>query len=89
MKNLNDIIARAKLEIEAWFARQSREPFTDFYWWYVPSTPERDGGFLIAADRPANGDYAIAGSLGKHLTKEQNLQRFLETARRLPILSMQ
>lgn len=89
MKDINDVIARAKLEIEAWFARQCREPFTDFYWWYVASAPERDGGFLIAADRPANGDYAIAGSLGKNLTKDQNLQRFLDTARRLPILSMQ
>ncbi|MGL5715105.1 MAG: hypothetical protein ACRCX2_18960 [Paraclostridium sp.] len=86
MKNMQDISNRAKAEIEQWFPKQCQNPFIDYYWWYIETTPEHDGGFLIAADRPINHSYAIAGQLGKHLTKEQNLYKFLETARTLPIL---
>lgn len=89
MKNMADITAAARLEIEAWFAKQCQNPFADYFWWFLATTPEHDGGFLIAQDRPVNQDYAIAGKLEKHLTKEQNLSRFLEIARRLPILSIQ
>lgn len=88
LRNFNDITVRVRAEVEAWFTRQCREPFTEFYWWYAETTPQRDGGFLIAAEKPANGDYAIAGRLERHLTKDQNIARFLEVVRRLPILSL-
>ena len=87
MKNMEDIRIRARLEVEQWFNIQCANPFNDYYWWYMESTPEHDGGFIIAQDRPANSDYTIAGKLGKHLTKDQNIYQFLEVARRLPILS--
>ena len=86
MKNMSDISAAARREVETWFTKQCRESFSDFFWWYQETTPSHNGGFLIAKDRPANADYAIAGKLQKHLTKDQNLALFLDVARRLPIL---
>lgn len=87
LESWKDIVAMAEAEIDQWFPRQCREPYTDFYWYYMETTPEHDGGFLISKDKPANPDYLIAGKLAKHLTKEQNLYQFLETAGRLPILA--
>ena len=87
LRNWNEIVVRARTEIELWFPRQCQNSFTEYSWWYIESSPAHDGGFLIAEDKPANTDYLFAGALGRHLTKEQNLQKFLDTARRLPILA--
>lgn len=89
MNTWQDVTNRARMEIEQWFPRQCREPFTDFYWFYMETTPEHDGGFIICKDAPANADYKIASKLGKHLTKDQNLYQFLEVAGKLPILALQ
>ena len=85
MKNMEEIYNMALLEAKQWFAKQDA-PFTDYYWYYTETTPEHDGGFLIAADKPANSDYAIAGRLRRDKTVEQNVTMFCEIARRLPIL---
>ena len=87
MKDWNEIVNRAQMEVEQWFVKQCRNNYINYYWYYIGTTPEHDGGFLIAEDKPVNSDYAIAARLEGYLTKDQNLYRFLEIARRLPILS--
>ena len=85
MKNWNEVVTRATLEVEQWFIKACRTP-APHYWFYIEATAEHDGGFLIAETQPANPDYKQLDALGVHLTKEQNLHRFLEVARSLPIL---
>lgn len=89
MKNWKELSERAQMEIDQWFPKQCRNEYTDYYWYYIETTPEHDGGFLICENPPANPEYKLAmpEKLGKHLTKDQNLYRFLEIARRLPVLS--
>ena len=87
LKNWQEIVARAAAEIELWWLRQCHDVHKEFSWWYMESSPEHDGGFLIAEEAPANNHYFFAGVLGRHFTKEQNLYKFLDIARRLPILA--
>ncbi len=86
MKNMADISSRARAEVEEWFPRQCQEPSRDFFWWYRETTPEYDGDIMIASEKPG-GSYIPSLRLGRHLTQEQNVYRFLEIARRLPILA--
>lgn len=88
-KNWEEIVNRAAAEVELWWAKQCRNTSATFFWWYLPSSTEHDGGFLIAETNPANPEYQPAGELRKDWTREQNLWKFLESARQLPILAWQ
>ena len=87
MKDMNDIHAVIKAELDQWFSHQCREPYSDFYLYYLPTTAEHDGGLLIAKDKPENPDYLLAEKVRKDLTIEQNHYRLAELVRRLPILA--
>jgi len=88
MKNWDAIAEAAELEIKHWFPKQCQNQNEDYYWYYEESTAEHNGGFLICKEQPANPEYKLATPerLGKGITKEQNLRRFLNVARFLPIL---
>jgi hypothetical protein len=88
MKNLQDISQKMKMELQA--TKQARfHSDEDYYVWYMPTTNEHNGGFLILKDKPANPDYqTIAMRLRRDYTEEQNLYAFMEIARKLPILSI-
>ena len=90
MTNLHDISVRAMAEIEQWFPRQCELPSIDFYFWYLPATPEHDGGLLIARERPANLDYRRSMRLRRDMTIAQNHCQFMQHyAPQLPVLSTQ
>ncbi len=55
MKNRADIETRLLNELGTWFPRQCENVYEDFYLWYAPTTAERDGGILIAKERPTEG----------------------------------
>lgn len=87
LTSMDDIRAKARSLVEEWFTKQCHNPLQEFCWWYRETTVDQDGDFVIAVSRPEI-DYFCAGQLGRHLTKDQNLMRFLEIARGLPILSL-
>ena len=90
MKTLADIETRLKQELWQWVTKQSTNIYDAYYLYYLPSSPEHDGGLLIAKDKPANTDYQLAWPqrISPAATVEQNfnLLRF-EVLRTLPILS--
>lgn len=86
MKDMNDIHAVIKAELGQWFTRQCRDPYSDFYLYYLPTTAEHNGGLLICKDKPANPDYILSERIRKDLTVEQNHRHLAEICRRLPIL---
>jgi hypothetical protein len=90
MNNWNDIQTAVKNEITHWFGLQCRDPFSDFYLYYLPSTPEHDGGFIICKDQPANPDYILAtpNRMNKGATIEQNLGMLEPILQKLPVLSI-
>jgi len=89
MKNLADIQARLKIELDQWFIKQCRNNFEDYYLYYLESKPEHEGGIIIAADPPANSEYQLAGGgpINKGATVEQNFNALQPIINRLPILS--
>ena len=89
MKTWDDVVSRAKAELDQWFFMQCKDT-ASYYWYYMPSSPEHNGGFLICKDKPANPDYLLVmpEPLGQGLTKTQNLNRFLKVAAHLPILEV-
>ena len=88
MKTLADIQTRLKIELNQWFIRQCRNVYEDYYLYYLPSTPEHDGGLIICKDTPHNPEYKLVqGRINKGLTVEQNFYALQQTIRRLPILS--
>jgi hypothetical protein len=86
MKNMNDVHNRIKAELDQWFPRQCRNDFEDYYLYYLPTTPEHDGGISICKDKPANPDLILSERIRKDLTIEQNHNRLAEVCRKLPIL---
>lgn len=86
MKNLTDLQNRLRAEIEIWFPKQCADP-SQFYLYYVETTPEHDGGFGIYRDKPANPDCKVAAKLEAGSTKDQNFNRLQAILRTLPILS--
>jgi len=91
MKNQADIETRLKAELQVWSKRQSKNIFADFYLYYMESTPEHDGGFIICEVAPPNKEYQLAMGerINKGATIEQNFN-WLRSGimRRLPILSI-
>lgn len=88
MKNISDVAAILRAEIDQWFPKQCALGDTPFYLYYMETTPEHDGGILIARDKGANTDFhRVAAQLSIGQTKEQNFQRLIQICHTLPILS--
>lgn len=90
MKTEADLRARLKAELSNWFQRQCQNPYDDFHLYYLPTTPEHDGGILICSETPANPEYqlAIPEAIRKGCTVEQNFNWITqEILRRLPVLA--
>ena len=89
MKNLADIQTRLKNELDQWFIKQCRNVYEDYYLYYLESSPEHDGGLLIAANKPANSEYKMAGGgrINKGATIQQNFNTLRPILNRLPILT--
>ncbi len=90
METLQDIQDRLKIELKLWLTRQVNNPYEDYYLYYIESTPEHDGGIIIAVDPPANKNYKMAGAgrINKGATIEANFTILQDTIRRLPVLSI-
>lgn len=91
MKNIADLETRLLNELEQWFVRQCKDPFADFYLYYLPTTAEHDGGILICAEAPANPEYKLAMSerIYKGDSVGQNFNRIRrDVLRTLPVLSL-
>ncbi len=90
MQNMQDVQREATRVANIWFGQQCRDPFTDYYWWYKESTAERGGELAISPECPSEGfKLARPERLGKSLTVEQNVWRFMDLAQKLPILDPQ
>ena len=91
MNNMQDIVDRVRSELTHWFPIQCRDLYTRFYLWYLPSSPERDGGIMIAREKPAPGwMIADAQHISRNSTVEQILNTWLSnrTLSTLPVLSI-
>jgi len=86
MKNMNDVNTVLRNELNQWFKKQCQNEWNDYYLYYLPTTPEYNGGLLIANKKPANPEYQVVRSIQKHLTIEHNHRILLEMCRSLPIL---
>jgi hypothetical protein len=86
MKNMDDVHFVIRAELDMWFKRQCENIYDDFYWYYLPTTAEHDGGLSVHKTPPANPDFILIERIRKDFTKEQNHRRIAELARRLPIL---
>ena len=88
MNNIADVETILKAEIDQWFPKQCALGDTPFYLYYMETTPEHDGGILIAREKGANPDFHnVAAQLSIGQTKEQNFNRLRQICRTLPILS--
>jgi hypothetical protein len=90
MKDFNEMKERLKSELEQWYIKQCRDPYADFYLYHVPSSPERNGGFLICKENPPNRDYVLSSPqrIDKSLTPAQNYSKFYDVLRQLPVLDV-
>jgi len=93
MKNITDLETRLLDELKAWFPRQCRENYADFYLYYRPTTEEMAGDILVVKDIPGNrgSEYLLAmpERINKGASIAQNFNRIrLGVLRRLPVLSV-
>jgi hypothetical protein len=75
MKNRADLETALKIELERnWFPQQCREPFSDFYLYYLPTTTEHYGRLSICKDNLANPEMKLATAqrINKGASVEQN-----------------
>ncbi len=90
MKTAQDIYTRLHSELGQWFIKQCRNPSAAYYLYYMESTPEHDGGLLIAENQPS-GLYKLAMDerINGYTTVTNNMAyiRNSGTLDRLPILS--
>jgi len=89
MKNLCEINARLKAELDQWYIRQCQNAWDDYYLYYLPTTAEHDGGIIICKDLPANPEYKLASAqrIRKEATVEANFILLQDVVRRLPVLA--
>ena len=89
MKNWNDIAIRLKNELIVWYARQCKNPFTDFYLYYTKSTNEHNSGLIIKSENK-NPDNVLVmpGRINKSQDIESNYNRIINSGllQKLPIL---
>ncbi len=89
MKNETELQGRLLAELKQWFVKQCRNPFGDYYLYYLAATAEHAGGIIICADTPANPKYQLA--LGEKIRKECTVEQNFNWIRRgilrtLPVL---
>jgi hypothetical protein len=89
MNTWADVQSRLKAELEQWFIKQCRNNFKEYYLYYHPTTPKRDGGFMFAEDKPGE-NYLLGWNTpaNKGATVDQNFNMFTDVLRRLPIMSI-
>jgi hypothetical protein len=89
MKTRADIETALKTELEHnWFPRQCRNPYADFYIYYLPTTPEHIGHISICAEVPSNHEMQLVTGekINKMATIEQNFNHFRNMLNHLPVL---
>lgn len=86
MRNMQDVNARIRAELDQWFPKQCKNIYEDYYFYYLPTTAEHNGGVLIVKDSPANQEYQLVTRIRKDLTKDQNFLMLSNFCRKLPIL---
>jgi hypothetical protein len=89
MKTISDVRTRLRYEIVHWSNIQRRNTYAHYYLYYMPNSPEHDGGLGIFANQPPNPNYQLAcpEALRRDMTIDQNFQRLFPLVLRLPILS--
>ena len=87
---MQDINGALKIEVKHWFNAQVRNPYSDYYLYYIESNKMHNGGFVIMSDVPANSEYKRAenAKLRKDSTIEQNYNMLRDVVNRLPILDI-
>ena len=91
MKDWNDVLEKLRTLLNKWFANQCHKPFTNYYLYYRPTTPEKGGDLQISPDSPGKEWQLVDHQrLFKGRTVEGNLFYFVNHSRlrRLPILSL-
>ena len=83
---ISGIKARLKFELNAWFVKQCRNPTTDYTFYYIASTNEHNGGFIICQRQPPNPEYKPAGLLSKGKSIDQNFIMLMDIIKKLPII---
>ena len=83
---VSDINIRLDLELIEWFRKQSQNLFNDYYLYYIESTPEHNGGFLIMSEVPPNKEFKRSVKLNKGMTTRQNFILLKQVINRLPII---
>ena len=88
METWKEVQAKLRAELNQWFIKQCRNTSDDYYLYYHPTTPERDGGFLLSKECPGDG-YLLGRTepVHKGKTVEQNFSKLNDVLRRLPIMS--
>jgi len=89
MQTWPEVLNRLRAELDQWFIKQCRDIHEDYYLYYLPTTEAQNGGFLFLADKPENGNYLLGWNkpVNKGKTVEQNMQKFSDILRKLPIMS--
>lgn len=90
MKTAADVQNRLKSELDQWFIKQCRDPFTDYHLYYMKATPEHDGGISFCKEAPQNTDVRLGSKIPvcKGSTVQQNFNMFLPIVNQLPILTV-
>ena len=88
MKTFEQAVSTLQLELKHWFTRQCHNPVGDNFVYYIESTQQHNGGFLICQDQPVNPDYKLAknSNVSGFKTVDQNFNRLLPVIKTLPIL---
>jgi len=89
MKTFADLQTSFSNELQQWFPKQCQNFYDDYYLYYLPSTPEHDGGIIITKDKPVNSDYQLSRIIPKHSSIDQIKNQFRnEVLPHLPVLSI-
>ena len=88
MKNSREIEDAFDLCLLEWYQKSMREPYAQYYLYFQKSTAEHDGGLLILQNAPANSNWELAHPETIRGTIEQIKNKYRETLRTLPIISI-
>lgn len=90
MRDWQNILDHAVIEIRHWFPIQYRNLYTRYYLYYMPTTDEHDGHFSIRSTHPPNPDcnnLATPEPLPRNMSEAQVLRWMEPHLRRLPVLA--
>lgn len=88
MKTIEHARTVLQCELEIWFKRQTCNPYTKYYLYYLPASPCHDSGLSICAEKPANPDVKLASpdEVNGFKTIQWNYNKFSNILNCLPIL---